>query len=760
MNKTSMNKIRISGTQRALAGLMSAALLGSGLGVVSSTPAFANDAECASVQPRASRGIIGTDLKIVGADTKNFRAGDIVRITATDVVPRPGGFLVLKIDSNDKQWDLAAQSQASGLQGFQGRSDTLEIPADMFADGNLDVSVVLPGNLENGQHVISVLGGTDGGTAISAHLTFDVNNTGVDDGICMTKVIEAPTSSPEITSVRGNAADNRHGPAGLLRIKMEVPGFTAGEEATVTIGEDAFSLGTFTVGDDGVLKASLRMTEPKALAGVHKIVVTAGSMSKELTLVTTAYAEVSDGAPQGAPVTVSVANLPLGAEVVRVGTDGANWLSAPVSADDRGQVAIDNVMVPADAPFGEPVTVTYSSSGIETTISAGTNINAPSAALNVSDYEQQSVMLPTGLYQSVYDSRTDTVIVNGSNRTDDSVFYRLDAQDLSKKDEVEIAHRDDENGIFAAFGIALDTENNLLWAANSRQDAIAAYDGTTLELKKQWPVGTAQHPRDAIVDETTGKVYFSLADRDHGKVLVADPNLELDPVEISLTEDFKLAMDLELDSAKGYLYTVARNSNHVAKINVKTNGVELFTVDGLIGGTGVALDPERNELYISSQKTGETTILDADTGNKKQTIRTGATGLGVAYNPVDKRVYVANRGDGNLIAIDPATKDIVAKIPVGPLANHVNVGPDGTVYVTNKARAGVGDDRQDGFYALKLKEQTPPQSPSGNDGTSSESGLPEWATIVLSIVGSLGILAVILGGLRTLAMQLGIRLPF
>ena len=58
--------------------------------------------------------------------------------------------------------------------------------------------------------------------------------------------------------------------------------------------------------------------------------------------------------------------------------------------------------------------------------------------------------------------------------------------------------------------------------------------------------------------------------------------------------------------------------------------------------------------------------------------------MGVAFNPRDGDMYVANYGDGTLSVIDSKGNSVIATIPVGEGPQWLAFNPrNGNLYVTN-----------------------------------------------------------------------------
>ncbi|MCS4535692.1 YncE family protein [Corynebacterium sp. HS2168-gen11] len=784
------NRLKSQAVQRAIAGFMAISLATSG--AVVAAPLAHAQAEttqtCADNKPRAKKNTLKGDIEIVGASTTNFKAGGKLTIRATGLEARPDGYLVVKINANKNQWNEAAQAAGSGLK-IQNATE-LEVPAALFPAGEFEVTVVLPQELTDGQHVISVLGGNDGNGPGFYHLPFKVDNTGANDGHCGTIAANAggnggtetpapaEKSDAEVKSVKGYAAQDRRGyTPGQIAVSVEVPGFTAGATPTATIDGTAVDLNdafhkkvnkaeSVVVGKNGTFKAIVVLPKNSAIAGAHTLQITADGVTKDIKVVTDVYAHISENAAQGASTTVTVVNLPEGAKVLTAGIEGTNWFNGAVVADNH-VVSLPNVKVPADAPFGAPVLVTYEHLGKTFTVETGTKVNAPQNAVALEEYSSLNGELPTGLYQSAVNDATGEVFVTGANRTANSAIYKLDAKTLEVKQTLDITAKDASGkGVLAAYGIGLDNKRGLIWVTNTRHNTVAVYKQSDLSLVKQFAEGTTPHPRDVVVDEATGKAYVSASNprkTEQGDVHGIDVyDISKDAVETTIVlPGFERVMSLELDPVNGLLFTTAREVPKAAKVELHANNnvtVWDLPADKVDGASGVAYDPERKKLYIASQNSGNTVVLNAETGAVTTAIPTGANALNAHYNPADKRVYITNRGAGTVTVIDPATDAVVANLPAGKNANHVSVGQDGTIFVVNKSATAKGDTKVDQVYAYKYMGNKP-----GNNHGSSWSSLSTWqhiALILTGVIGALGALAAgIFNAIKTGKIP-GFRLPF
>jgi len=80
---------------------------------------------------------------------------------------------------------------------------------------------------------------------------------------------------------------------------------------------------------------------------------------------------------------------------------------------------------------------------------------------------------------------------------------------------------------------------------------------------------------------------------------------------------------------------------------------------------GLALSNDGTKLYVTVEEpAGRVYVLDTDSGETLQTIKTGHTPMAPTLSPDEKTLYICNRFNNNIAAIDLATGKTTATIPV------------------------------------------------------------------------------------------------
>lgn len=746
-------------TQRALAGLMAASVAFGGLAVVQTTPAFAQDAQtCSSFNARPTAGQ-GT----LTVEQKNYKPGDVVTVKGSGFAPRgDDGYLTFKLNANALWW-AENQSAGSGLERNPGPTD-LRLPAPLV-DGSFETQLVLPTTdiqgkpLKSGKYEIRALGAAPSQASIATEI--HVLAEGDQPGTCGTLAEPAAPQDPQpapgavtppanqdpapavppvqtdnaakVVDVQATTfgADGRGTKAGQVNVKFKLEGFPAGQDVVAKIGDSKvkFAAGRQTkdslqIGEDGTVEGTAILQPGQALEGEHTIGFRSGTENPVRAVATVqvqSAGNVTNDAAQGAKVTFTGVNLKPGSKITAVGTTDKNWLAEGQNAvaDDKGVVEIKDVQIPADAPFRAPVQFSYEVDGETKTRELTQRISASQATHNEQSYEIKTSETAPGLYQSAVNDKGEVFVARSDGRPpkESGSIYKLDAATLEVKAEKKL-----ENGTPAAYGIGLDNENGLVWITNTRSDQVAVYRQDNLELVHQWDKGITTHPRDVVVDKTTGLAYVSVVDRkaDAGRIDVFSAK-EKKLVRSIDVPGMPSVMSMELDQETGNLYTVSLQKPKAARINVRNNDeVQVFDLgDKVDRASGVAYVPGKDHLYVASQGSGNVVVINAKDGAFIKEVPTGAGALNAAYNAKDNRVYVTNRAAATITVIDANTHEVVANLPAGANANHVTVGPDGYVYAVNKRSRAEGVD-SDQIHRYKFTGT--PSDPAAAAGNTEQPG--------------------------------------
>ena len=162
-------------------------------------------------------------------------------------------------------------------------------------------------------------------------------------------------------------------------------------------------------------------------------------------------------------------------------------------------------------------------------------------------------------------------------------------------------------------GVAVNTETNKVYVANSVSDNISVIDGAT----------------NAVV------------------ATITDPNA-VAPVGVAV------------NPATGMIYVANSQSNNLTVIDGATDSVKL-TIPVGTSPSAVAVDPQTNFIYVANQgdshigDSGNITVINAKTSATSSLSDPNAKNpVAIAVNALANKIYVANYGSSNVTVIDGA----------------------------------------------------------------------------------------------------------
>jgi DNA-binding beta-propeller fold protein YncE len=313
----------------------------------------------------------------------------------------------------------------------------------------------------------------------------------------------------------------------------------------------------------------------------------------------------------------------------------------------------------------------------------------PAAATPTWSVSAQAADLPPGVYQGAYSARAQRLYVTsaiGRPPVKASRLLAIDPASLRVVASVVPAPQASraDGQVQAVYGLTVDDARGQIWTTNTRSGSVAVYREADLSLVKQFPDDVTPHARDVLVDAAHHRAYVSSP---ASNVIHAFDSATLQPLPgITLTGagEAPKPMSLALDADHQRLYAVSLNTAEVFAIDTATGRqVARYTVPGVQGASGIAVDSQAQQLYVAAQKSGDLTVLDARDGRVLRHLATGAGALNVAFDPVRRLAYVANRGAGTVTVVD-AQGVIQAQVDTGSAPNHVALDPQGNAWVMVK----------------------------------------------------------------------------
>ncbi|MCD9030679.1 YncE family protein [Luteimonas sp. Y-2-2-4F] len=310
---------------------------------------------------------------------------------------------------------------------------------------------------------------------------------------------------------------------------------------------------------------------------------------------------------------------------------------------------------------------------------------APDTAVQNGPDGVQRRELARGVYEARYSRAANALFVASSEAVPNvkgGALYRLDPQTL---ETTGLTHTDGRN-----FGLAVDADGATLYATNSVDSGITAFDAATGEVKgrlrfeERASDGSRYGPRQVIHDPATGTLYVGGVG-DPGVIWVVDAaTLTL---RTTIQNAGKWVTGLLLDRDAGRLYA-ANGDGEVLVIDTATHAISQRWKPGgdeeaLL--LNLALDPGTHRLFVTDHSKLKTVlVLDSRDGRVRQRLPVGDS-MGILLNPVRGELYVTHRDQGTLSVLDAGDYRVLRTIALPPNPNSLELDPTGQVlYVTVK----------------------------------------------------------------------------
>ncbi|MHB0705959.1 YncE family protein [Roseomonas mucosa] len=389
-------------------------------------------------------------------------------------------------------------------------------------------------------------------------------------------------------------------------------------------------------------------------------------------------------------------------------------LDRALVADGKGKISA-RIAVPAKAVAGSHPIVVVAQEPYHATV-ATLKVSPVIPLLGQERFQLSEKQIARGLYQSAYSARNNALFVTsavGRPPVRQSELLRIDPNTLAvvaritpaaapapaPRPGAPAARQDGgapaDGGVYAVYGVGVDDTNDTVWVTNSRQNTVAVYRQSDLSLVRQFEPGTVNHARDVVIDQTLGKAYSSATFQPEVVVFNTRTPKVARRVKIpsrNRNGNFSAA-SLSLNAAAHRLYVVSNSTNEVAIIDTRTDVVEkVLAVPGARSAIGVSHDPQTSRIFVAAQGSDNLIVLDED-GKIVANTPVGANALNVVFDPVRRWVYVSARAAGT-VAVADAEGKLIANLGPAPLANHVSLGRDGTIFAVDKsasARNAEGD---------------------------------------------------------------------
>lgn len=117
---------------------------------------------------------------------------------------------------------------------------------------------------------------------------------------------------------------------------------------------------------------------------------------------------------------------------------------------------------------------------------------------------------------------------------------------------------------------------------------------------------------------------------------------------------------LSFDSKHQIIFVTALGNNTVEVVDLKNKKV-LHSIKNLHEPQGVAFIPENNSIFIANGDNGQCDIFNADSFQKRNSIKLSRDADNVRYDAAEKKIYVGY-GQGGIAVIDATTFKLITQI--------------------------------------------------------------------------------------------------
>jgi YVTN family beta-propeller protein len=224
-----------------------------------------------------------------------------------------------------------------------------------------------------------------------------------------------------------------------------------------------------------------------------------------------------------------------------------------------------------------------------------------------------------------------------------------------------------ENGNDASVPtVAADTQTGYLYTANQNSANVSVINGVTNQVTGS--VSTGGSPDNVLFDPSNGDLYVANWGGDNVTVISGATNLTVANIPVG-TEPAGMLYD----AASGELFVANLGSGNITVINTTSNArVKDLSTSG--APIAIALDTVDNYVDVAGNNyPGKVSVIDVATLSVAANITVGAIPDGLAYSPINDRLFVANGADANVTVIRQSTDQVVASI-------NVSDAPQGMVF--------------------------------------------------------------------------------
>ncbi|MGW1675035.1 YncE family protein [Streptomyces sp. NPDC002324] len=248
--------------------------------------------------------------------------------------------------------------------------------------------------------------------------------------------------------------------------------------------------------------------------------------------------------------------------------------------------------------------------------------------------------------------------------------------------------RSDTNTVSATLNVGFNPESVAtdpqfgVYVANGGTHTVSAFDRFHALVATIGLGGAGPPPPDRLrlaVDHLMGRAY--VANRSLDRVLMikisSDP-----PVLFPDFFEVRGPLGVAVDPVSHRVFVTRPDHNEVSVIDATTTPPGVMSIPVGVRPTGIAIDSQKRRVYVANSGFRTVSVIDMATGGVAN-IDVGASPTGVAVD-AHGGVYVTHP-DGLVRVIDPGSASVIDRIPVGSRPQGLAFEPHSNrVYVANR----------------------------------------------------------------------------
>ena len=201
-----------------------------------------------------------------------------------------------------------------------------------------------------------------------------------------------------------------------------------------------------------------------------------------------------------------------------------------------------------------------------------------------------------------------------------------------------------------------------------------------------------------VIDETSNKILTTISLNNVGALAYNPSNRNvyvsgwqtiwiIDSFTNKVTGQFSgvSGFNLAFDSNKSYLYASDDYANTVLVVNTLSGKlIKSVPVCQWCDPSGMAFNPGNGRIYLANFGMGKVSVVSDTTNNIVATIAVGNNPFGALYDPLNQKVYISDYTSAMLSKIDPATNTVIANLSAGNGPWNIALDTaNGLLYITN-----------------------------------------------------------------------------